>query len=276
VTTSSRIDVGRLREDALAQEAARLARVEQARDASSKLVCDNCGSDDLELEGSFPAESKQLQVHRCRACALSQLDRRFSATEVADLEDVNVAYQDSNPDVEAQVEAHSFIVELIERYVPCGRLLEVGCSRGYKLEAARRAGWAVQGIELSPESCRFARETLGLPVHEGSLESFECDEPFDAVVAWHVLEHVPSALGFLSLLRAFTRPGGYIFLQMPSYERYRRLEPWSSHPSCFNEVHFWYFTAASLERLAVEVGFRPVYVLDDARTLHLTLVAERT
>lgn len=265
----------KLREDGLAKESARLARIEGIRELGGQIVCHNCGCEDLELEGSFPAAAEQLRVFRCRACGLSQLDRRFSASEVAELEDVNVAYQDPNPDVEGQVEAHSFIVEFVERYVSRGRLLEVGCSRGYKLEAARRAGWDVQGVELSPASCRFAHEVLGIPVHQGSLESFEPDEPVDAVVAWHVLEHVPSVLGFLALLRALTRPGGHIFLQMPSYERYRSLDPWSSYPECFNQVHFWYFTAESLGRVSDEAGFRPVYTLDDARTLHLTLVAQR-
>ncbi len=269
-------EVGRLRADVLAAEAVRAARVEEARRRDGGLVCHSCGAAKLVFEGSFPAGADQRQVHHCEGCGLSQLDRRFSAGEISALEDENVAYQESDPDVEAWVEAHSFIVEFVERYVPKGRLLEVGCSRGYKLEAARRAGWAVQGIELSQASCRFARERLALPVHNGSLESFAADAPFDAVVAWHVLEHVPSVLGFLSLLRAFTRPGGHIFLQMPSYDRYRRLEPWSSHPECFNEVHFWYFTVESLERVAREAGFRPVYTLDDPRTLHLTLVAERT
>lgn len=242
----------------------------------SDLACHSCGAHDLELEGTFPAGAEQRSVLRCRACGLSQLDRRFSAGELAALEDENVAYQEPEPDVEALVQAHSFIVEFLARYVEPGRLLEVGCSRGYKLEAARRAGWKVQGIELSDRSCRFARERLGLPVHQGTLDEFSSDEPFDAVVAWHVLEHVPSVKDFLAALHTRTRPGAHVFLQVPSYERYRELRPWSSHPECFNQVHYWYFTAATLQDVVRQAGFTPVFVLDDPRTLHLTLVAERT
>ena len=72
-----------------------------------------------------------------------------------------------------------------------GRVLDVGCGRGFLLDAFRRRGWTVEGTEMSEASSAHAREVLGIPVHVGSLESLALPaESFDAVTLWHVLEHV--------------------------------------------------------------------------------------
>src|SRR3954471_13549385 len=41
-----------------------------------------------------------------------------------------------------------------------GRLLEVGCGAGFFLKAAERAGWQVEGIELSDDASQFAIDRL--------------------------------------------------------------------------------------------------------------------
>ena len=75
-----------------------------------------------------------------------------------------------------------------------GRVLDVGCGRGFLLDAFRRRGWTVEGTEMSAASSAHAREVLGIPVHVGPLESLDLPaESFDAVTLWHVLEHVTYA-----------------------------------------------------------------------------------
>ena len=72
-----------------------------------------------------------------------------------------------------------------------GRVLDVGCGRGFLLDAFRRRGWTVEGTEMSEASSAHAREVLEIPVHVGPLETLGLPaESFDAVTLWHVLEHV--------------------------------------------------------------------------------------
>src|SRR5919201_806567 len=62
------------------------------------------------------------------------------------------------------------LLDLIGRHVPAGRLLDVGCGHGLLLDEARRRGYEVEGLELSSGAAAYAREVLGLEVHERPLE----------------------------------------------------------------------------------------------------------
>lgn len=269
-------DVRLLRERAFRREAERVAWIEARRAIVDGTLCHHCGSQDLSLDGNFQTPESGYQIYRCGSCGLSQLDSQLGVEDVAVMEDHNPHYQDlPNEDIEVAIKNHSFILDLMQKYVKGTRLLEVGCSHGYKLAAARRAGWEIDGVELSERSCRFARDVLRIPVQQGTIETCRADRPFDAVIAWHVLEHVPSVHSFLAHLRALIRPERYAFIQVPSYARYRELRPWNSQPACFNPAHFWYFTKETLGEQVESHGLEPVYVLDDERTLHLTVIAKR-
>src|ERR687896_786938 len=64
------------------------------------------------------------------------------------------------------------LLDLIGRYAPAGRLLDVGCGHGLLLDEARSRGYEVAGIELSAGAAEYARDVLGLDVLEQPLERF--------------------------------------------------------------------------------------------------------
>lgn len=109
-------------------------------------------------------------------------------------------------------------LEFLESLNGKGRMLEVGCSWGLFLEAARTRGWEVRGIELSDSAGKWARETLKLDVTCGTLEDSPApfEAAFDVVAAWHVIEHVRDPINFLRLARGCLRPGGLLALRTPN------------------------------------------------------------
>ncbi len=99
-----------------------------------------------------------------------------------------------------------------------GRVLDVGCGRGFLLEAFRRRGWTVQGTELDERSATYAREVLGLPVETLPVASWPWpDGHFDAVAVWHVLEHLSSPADLLERARRLLRPGGVLLVGVPNF-----------------------------------------------------------
>jgi 2-polyprenyl-3-methyl-5-hydroxy-6-metoxy-1,4-benzoquinol methylase len=106
----------------------------------------------------------------------------------------------------------------IQRLVPQGRLLDVGCGRGLLPALMRDRGWAVQGTELSPTAAVHAREDLKIPVWVGDFQDCPfADASFDVVVLWHVLEHLREPLAALERCRQLLRPGGLLIVAVPNY-----------------------------------------------------------
>jgi len=139
-------------------------------------------------------------------------------------------------------------------------MLELGCSYGFFLGAARRHGWRVAGVELGEYAAKYAREELHLPVRTGTLFDLPQDYggSFDAIVAWHVLEHEPDPGRLLVQAHRLLRPGGIIGLRVPNMESLvaRLAGPhwqWLSPPE-----HIYLFSAPTLSRLLTKVGFEIV------------------
>jgi SAM-dependent methyltransferase len=108
--------------------------------------------------------------------------------------------------------------DLVREIGGAGDLLELGSAGGFFLEGARRAGFRVKGVELSPPAVAYARRELGLEIFEGLLEDAPWPEPsFDVAYADNVLEHTTSPEDVLRKLRRLLRPGGHLIVIVPSY-----------------------------------------------------------
>lgn len=167
---------------------------------------------------------------------------------------------------------------LARRARPPGRLLDVGCSAGFFLEAARYAGWTVQGVELSADAAALARERLGLDVFVGEL----ADAPlapvsFDAVTLWDVVEHVRDPAAMLRDARTLLRPGGTLALSTPNigglFPRLSRpvavATGYWTHPE--PPAHLFQFSQTTILRLLQATGFRVAGVLHERTPLKYTL-----
>jgi 2-polyprenyl-3-methyl-5-hydroxy-6-metoxy-1,4-benzoquinol methylase len=95
------------------------------------------------------------------------------------------------------------------------RLLDVGCSVGATLLAARQRGWDAVGVDVSRDAIRFCR---GYGLRCQTVDNFDLpfpDQSFDVVTAWHVIEHVEDVRETLSEWRRVLRPGGLLAMETP-------------------------------------------------------------
>lgn len=143
----------------------------------------------------------------------------------------------------------------IELLMAPGRLLDIGCSLGYFVEAANARGWHASGVEISPYAAAEAR-SLGLDVRTGTLDAAAYEDgSFDCVTMWDVLEHVPDPTRHMGEVRRILAPGGMVVVGTPNLghalfrlkrENWRHLKP---------AEHIFYFTASTLARLFEKTGF---------------------
>jgi SAM-dependent methyltransferase len=139
-------------------------------------------------------------------------------------------------------------LEIVERHVRPGRILDVGCASGLFLRHALQSGWDVTGIEPSESLCAKARTNLGGQgeIQWATLEDACLMGGFDAITLWDVLEHVPDPRSFLCVCRGLLRHGGYLFLNVPDLgslearilgRRWPLLLP--EHLNYFNRNSLW-------------------------------------
>jgi SAM-dependent methyltransferase len=108
------------------------------------------------------------------------------------------------------------LLDLIGAHVPRGRLLDVGCGHGLLLDEARRRGYDVEGLELSTQAARYARDTLDLHVRETTIEDAGLAQGrYDAVLAVDVLEHLDDPVAALKHMCGLLAPGGALLIATP-------------------------------------------------------------
>lgn len=147
------------------------------------------------------------------------------------------------------------LVERAARRRPGGRrLLEVGAGYGLFLDAARDRGYEVTGVELSRTASTHARDVLGLDVYSSQLEDAPLDGPFDVVVAWDTIEHVPDPLAFLRTVRSLLADDGVLVFSTPYVTsvpaRLLGTRWWTLKPT----EHIWHFSPATHALLAARAG----------------------
>ena len=104
-------------------------------------------------------------------------------------------------------------------------LLELGCGTGSFLAAATERGHRAVGIDFSDTAVAEAR-TRGLRAFCGGIDDltrYVGSAKFDAVVFFHVIEHLGDPGALLRQLSGWTRPGARLFLSCPNPRRFTRL-----------------------------------------------------
>ena len=109
----------------------------------------------------------------------------------------------------------------LQKYVPKGRILDVGCYIGTFLCFLREQGWDITGVELDSRAVRFAQEEFGLTILNEALESLDTIEhhdTFDAITMLHLIEHLDDPASLLDVVRRLLKPGGVVAIETPTYD----------------------------------------------------------
>lgn len=160
----------------------------------------------------------------------------------------------------------------LERLHAPGRLLDIGCAAGFLLEAARRRGWQVTGIDISDYAARYARETFHLDVRIGSVEQLVFPEgAFDAITAFEYIEHVPDPVATLKAVRPWLSRQGVLVLTTPNAGGWQAKHDPEQFDGFREWRHLTYFSRQTMKRLLAMTGFAPIEIRTD-----LSIVTRQT
>lgn len=216
---------------------------------------------------------KGYDLVECDDCGLAYLANPPKPEEVAALYVADDAYHGALADEEdATVAMMRRTARQHLRFLrknvadPAGMtLLDVGCSTGLFLDEARRAGFVVSGVEISPKSGGVARDRLGLDVHIGDWRTAGyADAQFDVITLLDLIEHLPDPIGELVALRRLLKPGGILLQSTPDIDglfprvshRFAKALGYWPHPEA--PYHLFQFSKRTLTELTRRAGYMPL------------------
>lgn len=134
--------------------------------------------------------------------------------------------------------------------VPRGsRVLDVGCGRGVMLRAMLDLGHEAHGVEITPEAAAGADPRAHIRIAPDLTDAEYETNSFDAVVLWHVLEHLPRPDQTLDELRRIIRPGGRLILAVPNFASWQSRRTGADWFHLDLPRHLYHFTPETLTRL---------------------------
>lgn len=190
------------------------------------LRCRVCGSTGLvEKPFGYRFDGNWLQAVCCRKCGIIFLDPQPTSEEITQLYSKEYfegafrcghagSYFDESS-LNALVDEQ--LLERIKKVKPDGRFLEVGCAGGAFLNAARKGGYTVRGVEFSEDAAQLARQKFGLDVNPGDVQSAHYpDAAFDIVFMGDVIEHLTDPVATLKEVHRILDDGGVLVLACPT------------------------------------------------------------
>jgi len=108
----------------------------------------------------------------------------------------------------------AWVRNAIHARVPQARsLLDVACGTGKHLEHLRDE-FDCQGLDLNPEFVELAQQRTGVKVHGASMDSFDLDEKFDAVVClFSSIGYTSDLSGAICSMARHLNPGGVLIVE---------------------------------------------------------------
>jgi SAM-dependent methyltransferase len=232
-------------------------------------VATACGHPSTDADTLFdakdPSTGDTFTIVRCRQCDLA---RTAPAPSEAELDgyypkgyhSTTKRYRGGMDRVLSLV--HASRIRTIERLLGGpGSVLDIGCGPGVLINQMRSRGWRVRGTERSPSAARQARDVFHLDVSAVDVDTLVAEgATYDAVVLWHVAEHLRAPEETVRGIAQLLRPGGVLLIAVPNFGS---PEARIGRAGWFHldvPRHLVHFTAATLTAILKSSELRPVKV----------------
>lgn len=244
-------------------------RAEYGPDEVVSWPCPLCGCDSAAW---IKTERGVLQIVQCNECELIRVSPRLHHPEEIYQGDVEL-YEREYREVVHHGRPHhrdkNYIrdVELVARYKPAGRLLDIGTSTGAFLRHARGRGWSLTGVEPSNSLAQLARKWWDLEIIEGFVEKLDLpSDTYDVVTLTDVFEHIVNPKEVLGAIRRILKPDGIVFIKVPNglfnvfKYRTRKLLGKTGTDDFDSYEHVLHYSDRTLAKMLQACSFEPIEI----------------
>ncbi|MBF0320227.1 MAG: class I SAM-dependent methyltransferase [Nitrospirae bacterium] len=246
-------------------------------------TCELCGLSDFELIATEIREGPG-RICQCVNCGLIIQDLTMDAAELSTY--YNEIYQKTNSldsGKEQSPQEHfndrlktiAPIVGQLQKYLhPGASVLELGSGTGELLYSIKPYVKEATGIEIHKGFVEFTKNTLGLEAYAEDINKIDFgDRRFDLIISIATIDHLNNPLETLITLKNLLADNGLMYVEVPNKEEAlnhylpeRNLKAFNTF--FWHKAHFYYFTAATLEKLMQKAGLSCELSCRHEYTLH--------
>ncbi len=228
-------------------------------------------------ESAYACTSTRVGTHGavfwCQTCRVGYSpapDPSQLISEYEDVEDPSYFAEEEN-----RLRNSAWVMRAVERHRRPGTLFEVGASVGILLEAARRRGWAVSGIEPSRWAVATGRQRYGVNLRQGTIEGDSGpDGPVDCVVMSDVLEHLVDPQGALVRAAEWLAPDGVLAVITVNMTAVLARVLGTRWPG-YMDMHLTYFSPHALDSMVRRAGLTTIAMGAAPRRLSAGYLGDR-
>lgn len=237
------------------------------------VTCNLCGLDDtrslFKKRDKFNITGDEFSVVECKRCGLSYVNPRPTQEEMAKFYPITYSWKET-------LEADSFLTKWVRKLEKSyryhllndevskvvkitkknhGKVLDIGCGTGDRLDVFRRKGFEAYGVETS-DSAHYGRTYLKLNIMKGDLFSVHFPERFfDIVTLYNVLEHTHNPVEVCKEIYRILKDDGFLIIQVPNKDSLQ-CKIFRKRWSAFDVPRdLYYFGIGTLRTLLKKVGF---------------------
>jgi len=240
--------------------------------------CNLCGMGNTRVlfskKDKFGVAEDGFNVVECQGCGLIYVNPRPSQEEVGKFYPETYSWKET-------LEAESFFTKCVRELEKAyryhllrdevskvvrftrrvsGKVLDIGCGTGDRLDVFRNKGFETYGVETS-DSADYAKEHLKLNVKKGDLLSAHFpDGFFDIITLYNVLEHTHNPILVCEETHRILKEDGFLIIQVPNKDSFQ-YKIFKKRWAAFDVPRdLYYFGTEVLRSLLKKTGFTAVKV----------------